>query len=99
MKRNNTEGKLTDADISTAAKTVKFDAGNAADVQGTLDGINTLAQQLGFGGTPALVALPSVGASMDNISVIPGFIQAAACRKRSIKRLPPQNNNFHAAGI
>lgn len=95
MKRNNTEGKLTDADISTAAKTVKFDAGNAADV----DGINTLAQQLGFGGTPALVALPSVGASMDNISVIPGFIQAAACRKRSIKRLPPQNNNFHAAGI
>lgn len=75
------EGKLTDADISTAAKTVKFDAGNAADVQGTLDGINTLAQQLGFGGTPALVVLPSVGASMDNISVIPGFIQAADLQK------------------
>ncbi|EAA2780539.1 DsbA family protein [Salmonella enterica] len=75
------EGKLTDADISTAAKTVKFDAGNAADVQGTLDSINTLAQQLGFGGTPALVVLPSVGASMDNISVIPGFIQAADLQK------------------
>ncbi|WP_439900640.1 hypothetical protein [Salmonella enterica] len=60
---------------------MKFDAGNAADVQGTLDGINTLAQQLGFSGTPALVVLPSVGASVDNISVIPGFTQAADLQK------------------
>ncbi|EAZ5043877.1 DsbA family protein [Salmonella enterica] len=75
------EGKLTDADISAAAKAVKFDTGKAADVQGTLDDINTLAQQLGFGGTPALVVLPSVGASVDNISVIPGFTQAADLQK------------------
>ncbi|EIU2043784.1 hypothetical protein L4K53_003038 [Salmonella enterica] len=27
---------------------MKLDAGKAADVQGTLDGFNTLAQQLGF---------------------------------------------------
>lgn len=47
------EGKLTDADISAAAKAVKFDAKTAPDVQGTLDGINTLAQQLGRSGTPA----------------------------------------------
>lgn len=33
------EGKLTDADISAAAKAVKFDAKTAHDVQGVLDGI------------------------------------------------------------
>ncbi|MGX4848954.1 DsbA family protein (plasmid) [Enterobacter cloacae] len=70
------EGKLTDADISAAAKAVKFDAKTAPDVQGTLDGINTLAQQLGFSGTPALVVLPSTGASADNVTVIPGYTSA-----------------------
>ncbi|WP_201472376.1 DsbA family protein [Escherichia coli] len=72
------EGKLTDADISSVARKVKFDAKIAPDVQGTLDGINVLAQQLGFGGTPALVVLPSSGASTDNVTVIPGFTQAEA---------------------
>ncbi|ENC6658171.1 DsbA family protein [Aeromonas dhakensis] len=70
------EGKLTDGDISTAAKAVKFDAKAAPDVQGALDGINTLAQQLGLNGTPALVVLPSVGASTDNVTVIPGYTSA-----------------------
>jgi protein-disulfide isomerase len=70
------EGKLTDGDISAAAKAVKFDAKTAPDVQGTLDGINTLAQQLGFSGTPALVVLPSTGASADNVTVIPGYTSA-----------------------
>lgn len=72
------EGKLTDADISAAAKAVKFDAKTAHDVQGTLDGINTLAQQLGFSGTPALVVLLSTGASADNVTVIPGYTSAEA---------------------
>ncbi|ELA5064478.1 hypothetical protein ODH40_002960 [Salmonella enterica subsp. enterica] len=60
---------------------MKLDAGKAADVQRTLDGFNTLAQQLGFGGTPTLVVLSSVGASVDNISVIPEFTQAADLQK------------------
>lgn len=72
----NNEGKLTNEDISTAAKGVKFDSSTAPDVQGTLDNINTLAQQLGFSGTPALVVMPSVGASAKNVTVIPGFTQA-----------------------
>ncbi|MEZ2578062.1 DsbA family protein [Buttiauxella ferragutiae] len=72
------EGKLTADDISTAAKAVKFDAKTAPDVQGTLQGINALAQQLGFSGTPALVVLPSTGASADNVTVIPGFTSAEA---------------------
>lgn len=93
------EGKLTDADISAAAKAVKFDTGNAADVQGTLDGIYTLARQLGFGGTPALVVLPSVGASVDNISVIPGFTQAADLQKAIDKAASTTKNNLHVAGI
>ncbi|WP_277973002.1 DsbA family protein [Pantoea agglomerans] len=75
------EGKLTDADISAAAKAVKFDAKTAPDVQGTLDGINTLAHQLGFSGTPALVVLPSTGASADNVTVIPGYTSAEALQQ------------------
>jgi len=70
------EGKLTDADISAAAKAVKFDAKTAHDVQETLEGINALAQQLGFSGTPALVVLPSAGARADNVTVIPGYTSA-----------------------
>lgn len=72
------EGQLTDTDISAAAKVVKFDAGKAGDVQGTLDGINTLARQLNFSGTPALVVLPSNGASPDNVTVIPGYLSTEA---------------------
>ncbi|MGU5760159.1 DsbA family protein [Aeromonas hydrophila] len=70
------EGELTDADISMAAKAVKFDAKAAPDVQGALDGINTLAQLMGFNGTPALIVLPSVGASADSVTVIPGYTSA-----------------------
>ncbi|KGT87939.1 DSBA oxidoreductase [Erwinia typographi] len=72
------EGKLTAGDISTAAKAVGLSAKTAPDVQETLDGINTLAQQLGFSGTPALVVMPATGASADNVTVIPGFTSAAA---------------------
>lgn len=42
------EGKLTDADITAAAKAVKLDVKTAPDVQGTLEGIGALAQQLGL---------------------------------------------------
>ncbi|ELY5941304.1 thioredoxin domain-containing protein [Cronobacter malonaticus] len=70
------EGKLTDEDISTAAKAVKFDDSKASDVQEALDGVNALAQQMGFSGTPALVVMPSVGAKPGNVSVIPGFTKA-----------------------
>lgn len=72
------EGKLTAEDINTAANAVKFDAKTAPDVLGTLDGINTLAQQLGLSGTPALVVLPSTGASASTVTVIPGFARADA---------------------
>ncbi|WP_092875215.1 DsbA family protein [Izhakiella capsodis] len=72
------EGRLTDSDISKAASAVKFDASKAADVQDTLDAINTLAQQLGFGGTPALVVMPTTGAYANNVTVIPGFTSSAA---------------------
>ncbi|HAK5377052.1 TPA: DsbA family protein [Salmonella enterica] len=71
-----TGGKLTREDIEAAAKTVQFDAKTAADVQSTLDSINTLGQQLGFGGTPAVVILPSAGARTDSITVIPGGVRA-----------------------
>lgn len=68
------EGKLTQSDINAAAKKAEYVAKkNAPAVGNTLDGINALAQQLGFSGTPALVVMPSSGASADNVTVIPGF--------------------------
>ncbi|MBA8330649.1 DsbA family protein (plasmid) [Citrobacter freundii] len=70
------EGRLTDDDIRAAATAVNFDAAQAPDVQGTLDGIQTLAQQLGFSGTPALVVLPSAGAHTGRVTVIPGLTRA-----------------------
>lgn len=70
------EGKLTDADITVVAKAVKLDEKKTPDVQGTLEGIRVLAQQLGFSGTPALVVMPSSGANAGNVTVIPGFTDA-----------------------
>lgn len=67
------EGQLTAADINTAAKTVLK---NGPNVQLTLEETETLAQQLGLGGTPALVVMPVSNASKENVTVIPGFIQA-----------------------
>lgn len=71
-----TGGKLTREDIEAAAKAVQFDARTAPDVQFPQDSINTLGQQLGFGGTPAVVLLPSAGARADSITVIPGGARA-----------------------
>ncbi|CAI2500610.1 Protein-disulfide isomerase [Serratia proteamaculans] len=70
------EGKLTVGDISEAAKAAAFDWTKAADVQGTLEETNGLAQLLGFTGTPALVVMPSTGADMQNVIVIPGMAGA-----------------------
>lgn len=76
------EGKLTQSDINAAAKKAEYVAKkNAPAVGNTLDGINTLAQQLGFSGTPALVVLPSTGASADNVTVIPGYTSAEALQQ------------------
>lgn len=72
------EGKLTAGDIRRAASAVKFNAGKAADVQGTLDAINALAQKVGLGGTPGLVVIPAVGATPDNTTVIPGMTTGEA---------------------
>ncbi|PNF13488.1 disulfide bond formation protein DsbA [Enterobacter cancerogenus] len=76
-----TEGKLTDADISMVAKTVEFDSKSAPDVQETLEDINMLAQKLGFSGTPAIVVLPTTGANVNNVTVIPGYTNAEALQR------------------
>ena len=57
---------------------MKFNDSKAKDVQETLDGITTLAQQLGINGTPALIVIPSSGASIENVKVILGFPQSNA---------------------
>ncbi|MDC7315583.1 hypothetical protein OQB76_20505 (plasmid) [Enterobacter ludwigii] len=76
---------------------MKFDAKTAPDVQGTLDGINTLAQKLGFSGTPALVVLPSAGASADNVTVIPGYTSAEALQQAISHAAGDTKNNQASA--
>lgn len=70
------EGKLTVGDIHQAAKAVAFDSTKAVGVQGTLEETSRLAQQLGFSGTPALVVMPSTGADLQRVIVIPGMAAA-----------------------
>lgn len=71
------EGQLTDEDISKAAESTKVDAGIAPDEQTLLNKTDTLAQQLGIRGTPAVFILPSTGASADDVTVIAGLTNAA----------------------
>lgn len=72
-----TGGKLTAEDITKAARDVNFEVKAAPDVMNSLEGINALAQQLGFRGTPAVVVMPSVGATIGNVTVIPGYTDAS----------------------
>jgi protein-disulfide isomerase len=67
------EGKLTQQDISHAAVTAgKFVGKDADKMQGTLERIDALAQNLGLQGTPGLIIMPISGATADNTTVIPG---------------------------
>jgi len=87
------EGKLNEHDIRTAAEAVKFDAGNVTDVRGILGDIYGLAQQLGISGTPALIILPAKGASIDNVTVIPGLATAGALQVAIDKAAVSGKNN------
>lgn len=72
------EGKLTQDDITQAAKKVKFDASKATDTQPVLVEINKLAQQIGLSGTPGLIVLPTSGANAQNTTVFPGLASKQA---------------------
>lgn len=72
------EGKLTQADITRAV-------GQAGKLKGTNDSMlevlsrtDSLAQSLGLRGTPAMIVMPTKGATADNVSVIPGGANQAS---------------------
>lgn len=69
------EGKLTQADIKKAAGKLKGKAETMLDVVARTD---TLAQNLGFMGTPGIIVMPVTGASADNVTVFPGGVNQPA---------------------
>ncbi|HFZ8995617.1 TPA: DsbA family protein [Citrobacter freundii] len=66
------EGKLTQQDIArTSAKAGKL-KGKKAEVLDTLAQTDALAQNMGLRGTPGLIVMPVSGATVDNVTVVPG---------------------------
>ncbi|MDR7345399.1 protein-disulfide isomerase [Pantoea alhagi] len=70
-----TEGKLLDDDIRQAAVKAGVTATPKEEVEAmgaVLDRNNALARRLGIQGTPAFFVMPVKGATVENVSVIPG---------------------------
>lgn len=82
------EGKLTQADISSAAAPAGKLKKNDEGMLEVLSRTDELAQNLGLRGTPAMIIMPVNGATVDNVTVIPGgadqqTLQAAIDKARS----------------
>jgi len=72
------EGKLTQADITSAVALAGKLKGKNDSMLGVLSRIDTLAQNLGLQGTPAMIVMPTTGATADNVTVIPGGADQAS---------------------
>ncbi|MBZ7671273.1 hypothetical protein FML27_07275 [Klebsiella grimontii] len=66
------EGKLTAQDIARASVKAGKLKGKKAEALDTLSQIDALAQNLGLRGTPGLIVMPVAGATVDNVTVVPG---------------------------
>lgn len=66
------EGKLTQADISSAAASAGKLKKKDESMLVVLSRIDELAQNLGLRGTPAMIVMPVNGATVDNVTIIPG---------------------------
>ena len=66
------EGQLTQQDISHASAKAGKLKGKKAEILDTLAQTDALAQNLGFRGTPGLIVMPVMGATADNVTVVPG---------------------------
>ena len=66
------EGKLTAQDIARASVKAGKLKGKKAEALDTLSQIDALAQNLGLRGTPSLIVMPVAGATVDNVTVVPG---------------------------
>jgi len=66
------EGELTQKDITKAAVAAGKLKARDNDMLDTLSRSDILAKNLGFQGTPAIVVLPTSGATADNVTLFPG---------------------------
>lgn len=72
------EGELTQADITSAAAQAGKLKGTNDSMQEVLSRTDSLAQSLGLRGTPAMIVMPTKGATADNVTVIPGGANQAS---------------------
>ncbi|KAA5922100.1 DsbA family protein [Pantoea sp. Bo_2] len=66
------EGRLTLADINSAAAQAGKLEGKNDEMPEVLSGTDALAQNLGLRGTPGMIVMPVNGVTADNVTVIPG---------------------------
>lgn len=81
------EGKLTPQDIAHASVKAGKLKGKKAEALDTLSQIDALAQNLGFRGTPGLIVMPVSGATVDNVTVVPGGASQATLQTAIDKAL------------
>lgn len=72
------EGKLTPADITRAAAQAGKLKGTNDSMLEALSRTDSLAHSLGLRGTPAMIIMPTKGATADNVTVIPGGANQAS---------------------
>lgn len=81
------EGKLTPQDIAHASVKAGKLKGKKAEALDTLSQIDALAQNMGFRGTPGLIVMPVSGATVDNVTVVPGGASQATLQTAIDKAL------------
>lgn len=81
------EGKLTQQDIARASMKAGKLKGKKAEALDTLSQIDALAQNLGLRGTPGLIVMPVSGATVDNVTVVPGGASQATLQTAIDKAL------------
>lgn len=83
----NNEGDLTKEDIDRAAAKAGWHDAGKENFTSALEKNDALARTLGLTGTPGIVVMPATGATLINITVIPGAVLAetleAAIQKAS----------------
>lgn len=78
------EGKLTDEDIETAAKTAGAGSEKQEDYaksDSLIANNDSLAEMLGLTGTPGIIVMPAENTTVENTTVIPGVVSEAVMQQ------------------
>ncbi|WP_336239631.1 DsbA family protein [Enterobacter chuandaensis] len=85
------EGKLEVKDISIAGKRILSDHSNDKEIQKELNDTDILANKIGIKGTPAIIVMPTEGASEKNVTIFSGFVNADTLQKAIRKAQYPND--------